>query len=374
MLFAVAWGAGQFAPMLLVYRGELGFSTGHVSALFGLYALGLAPGLLLGGRLSDRLGRRTVVLPFVVLSPLTSVLLMLGRDAEELLVAGRLLAGASSGVVFGACGAWVQELSADAPAGAGARRAAVAMSCGFGLSALAAGAIGQWAPAPLWAPYVPHVVLGAIAALLGLGVRETLSVRARGRLLALPRAVRTPRFALVVAPMAPWVFGAATISGVVLPQLVGAGARLGVAFAGLVNAITLVTGVAIQPLARALEARRALLAGLAGLALVGAGLAVGLVALAAGSVELAVAAGLPLGAAYGMLLVSGLREAERLASPDERGAMIAVYLLLTYVGFALPYAVAGIEGAVGAAGALWLVAAVLAACAAVALAAARRVL
>lgn len=37
---AVGWGAQQFAPMLLMYRAELGLSMTTVQATFGQYVLG----------------------------------------------------------------------------------------------------------------------------------------------------------------------------------------------------------------------------------------------------------------------------------------------------------------------------------------------
>src|SRR6478672_5882565 len=57
-LLGAAWGSNQFTPMLLVYHRALGLGTGTLEALFGVYALGLVPGLLIAGPLSDRRGRR----------------------------------------------------------------------------------------------------------------------------------------------------------------------------------------------------------------------------------------------------------------------------------------------------------------------------
>lgn len=71
-------GANQFSPMLIVYRHELRLSAGAVAGLFLVYALTLIPGLLIGGPASDRFGRRPVVLPFVALSPVAALLLVLG--------------------------------------------------------------------------------------------------------------------------------------------------------------------------------------------------------------------------------------------------------------------------------------------------------
>ena len=58
-----------------------------------------------------------------------------------------------------------------------------------------------------------------------------------------------------------------------------------------------------------------------------------------------------LGLAYGLCLVSGLRQAGHMASPDERGAVIACYYALAYLGFAVPYLVDGLGALVGQTGA-----------------------
>src|SRR6184192_3195961 len=53
VLLGTGWGSNQFTPMLLVYRQALGLGTGTLEAMFGFYALGLIPGLLIAGPLSD---------------------------------------------------------------------------------------------------------------------------------------------------------------------------------------------------------------------------------------------------------------------------------------------------------------------------------
>src|SRR5687767_421100 len=93
-MFAVGWGANQFTPLLIAYRDELDMSVQTRAFLFGVYAAGLVPALLVGGAASDRWGRRAVVLPFVALSPLATVLLIVEHESATGLALGRLLAGA----------------------------------------------------------------------------------------------------------------------------------------------------------------------------------------------------------------------------------------------------------------------------------------
>ncbi|MCW2988461.1 MAG: major facilitator superfamily multidrug resistance protein, partial [Solirubrobacterales bacterium] len=232
-MLVVGWGANQFSPMLLVYRAQLGLSSGELALLFALYALGLIPGLLIGGPASDRHGRRVLVLPFVALSPLASLLLVLAHHSPAGLGVARLLAGVCSGVVFAAAGAWVQELSTDASPGAASRRAAVSLSLGFGIGPLVAALIAQWAPDPLVVPYLPQIALGLLSFVLVLAVPETAAIGGRkGPLLRLPSTAVLPRFRRVVAPVAPWVFGSAALAFVVLPAQVSSVHSASVAFAG----------------------------------------------------------------------------------------------------------------------------------------------
>src|ERR1700761_7563261 len=176
-MFAVGWGANQFSPLLIEYRHALSLSAGVLAGLFGIYAAALIPGLLIGGPVSDRIGRRPVVLPFVIASPLATLMLMLGPRSLPVIAAARALAGLCSGVVFGSATAGGQELS-DAPA-AGPRRSAVALSAGFAVGPAVAASLAEGAPSPLVLPSLPHLVIGLLAVLVLWPAPETAG-RAHG--------------------------------------------------------------------------------------------------------------------------------------------------------------------------------------------------
>jgi hypothetical protein len=363
-MFAVGWGANQFTPMLIVYRHALGLGPGPVAGLFAIYAAALIPGLLAGGPASDWWGRRVVVVPFTLLSPVATLLLVLGRDSLPLLAAGRALAGLCSGAVFGAATAWIRDLSQGE--GSSARRAALALSAGFGLGPVVAAFLAQWAPDPLVVPYLPHLLIGATALVILLptpgsrpgaaitGPQDDRPGRGQGRVAGgfPPAAVRSSRFWLTVAPAAPVVFGSVALALVVLPAEVTSAGTLSAGFAGVMAVLAFAAGIGVQPLARRVEARRAGVAILAGLAATAAGAAVGAVAVAATDLVLAGAAALLLGLGYGLCLVSGLRQAEHLAGVHDRGAVVACYYVVAYLGFAVPYAIDGLNGALGETGAL----------------------
>jgi MFS family permease len=357
-MFAVGWGANQFSPMLIVYRHELRLGADAVAGLFLIYALTLIPGLLIGGPASDRFGRRPVVLPFVVLSPLATLLLALGPRSLALIGAGRALAGLCSGVVFGSATAWVQELSHGT--GQSARRAALALTAGFGLGPVTAAVLAQWAPDPLVVPYVPHLVIGVAAAIMLWQAPEGGRYRRAGPAAESgrwpPAALRTWRFWLAVAPASPMVFGSVALAIVVLPEDVSSARTLSAGFAGLMTALTFSAGVGVQPVARRLG--NPLAGVVAGLLCAAAGAGVGVAAVTGADRVLAGASAVLLGLAYGLCLVSGLRQAEQMAGPGQRGAVVACYYALAYLGFAAPYLAAGLGAVSSPAGAFGLLAAV----------------
>ncbi|MFC6704468.1 MFS transporter [Flexivirga alba] len=165
-MFVIGWGANQFTPLLLVYRSTDHFSQTLVTAMFAAYAGGLVPALLIAARLAGRFGHRAVLRPVMVLAAVASLLLAVGESTPALLFIGRVLYGVCTGAAMAPGTTWVKELSADAPIGTGARRAAVALSAGFGGGPLVAGLLAQWLPAPKILPYVVHIALIIVAGVL----------------------------------------------------------------------------------------------------------------------------------------------------------------------------------------------------------------
>jgi hypothetical protein len=342
VLLGAGWGAQQSTPLLLVYHQLLGLGTGTLEAMFGVYAFGLIPGLLLAGPASDARGRRTLVVPAAVLSLIASVLLMLAGHRVGLLFAGRLLAGVSSGVAFGTGTAWLRELSRPPWGGASdlvtARRAVIAMTAGFALGPLVAGLLAEWAPAPTVVPYLPHVGLMVAVLVLLRKTPETVTGRGRLTLSLSPPGLASMRFRRMVAPMAPWVFAAPAVAFALLPSVVGAGhVTDGIALSASVCALCALAGVSVQPLARRLDAGgRGSRAATTGLLVLAVGLALSAATAEGRLVWLLIPCAIVLGCAYGLCLVAGLVEVQRLASADSLASLTAIYYTLAYLGFAVP--------------------------------------
>jgi hypothetical protein len=152
------------------------------------------------------------------------------------------------------------------------------------------------------------------------------------------------------------VFGSLALAFVVVPQEASGPGGVSVGFAGLVTSLTVASGIAVQPLARWMEARHILAGSVLGLGFAVVAATATAVAVTSASRAGALGCAIAFGLAYGLCLVSGLRECERLADPDEHGAVIACYYALSYVGFGAPYLIAALNGPLGRVGALGVLA------------------
>ena len=346
MLFAVAAGTNVPTPLLLVYKAQLHLSAQTLTALFGVYAAGLVPSLLSGGPLSDRFGRRRVLLPPVALSALTSLLFVVAAHSIPLLFLARFLQGMVSGAVFSVGTAWVGELSAGE--GSGARRAAVAQSLGFCLGPLTSGLLGQYAPAPTTLPYLLHVVLVATALLAGRRLPETVQLDRRHQAERAREPLLRPgdgwSFVTVVAPVAICVYAFPSVVISALPVLVDLPRGQEVVLTGVLSGLTLGASTLAAPQQRRLGSTAPVIGALLG----AAGYALALVAARADAYLLLVPGALLLGAGGGLCLASGLAMVAHLTQPERRGALTGVFYVSAYLGFAAPFATAIAAAQVGA--------------------------
>lgn len=325
-------------PLLLIYRDTLDLGPDVLTAAFGVYAAGLVPALFLAGPLSDRLGRRRVVLPLIVLAAMTSLLLIAAASSVPLLFVGRFLQGAVSGGVFSVGSAWVAELSLAAGVGAAGRRAAVAMTAGFSLGPLVAGVLAEYVRWPTTLPYLLHAVLVAVGLGVALRIPETVSLpvvpsSGGGGPLVRPDDRRT--LVTVLAPLAVCVYAFPAVVISAVPLLVETDAPP-VLLTGVLAGLTLGAGAVAAPLQR----RLGRWTGVVGVAAGALGYALAALGAGPGSPPLLLAAALLLGSGHGLTLASGLALTARLARPDRRGALSAVFLGCAYVGFAMPFVTA----------------------------------
>lgn len=355
-MFSVGWGGNQFTPLLVMYEQRQGFTPLTTSTLLFAYVIGMVPGLLASGSLSEKLGRRRLVVPGVIVSILGSLLLAIAVDVPGLLFLGRTMSGIGLGIGMVVGGVWITELSnlpyADKSApGAGARRAAMSLTVGFGVGAALAGAVAQWLPAPTTLAFLLHAAISLPALWMLRRSPETVGAKAHeaagGVGAQIDSGIR-PRmpvgYFLRVLPSAPWVIAALGISYAVLPGLMKDQAwGVPTAFSALLCLLSLGAGFIAQRLATLLSRVRRRPTTAVGFGVFLAGV------LAAGAAAQLLNAGLimavavVLGTGYGLMLVGSLEDIERTAPPGRLAGMTAVFYSLAYMGFGVPAVLAWIR-------------------------------
>ncbi|WP_336723057.1 MFS transporter [Cellulosimicrobium cellulans] len=333
-------------PLYPLYQVRDGLPTVAVTVVFAAYAVGVAASLYLVGHLSDRFGRRRVLL-LGLAGELVAAVLFLALDGLGGLVVARLVSGAGIGAVTATATAHLAELRAvarpDGPRDASAV-AGLANIGGLALGPLVGGLLAQAAPAPLTTPYVAFAVLLAAAVLAAALVPETVAPPVgpyayRPQRVAVPRSGRGAFVAAAAAAFAGFaVFGLFTsLTPSVLSTVMHEDSRL---VAGLVSAAVFASAALAQLASgRLAAARQVALA----VALTLTGLVVLAVSVGLASLPGFVASAVVAGAGVGILFRGALATAGSLAEPQRRGEVLAGIFLVAYVGLAVPVLLLGLS-------------------------------
>ncbi|MEU1223817.1 MFS transporter [Streptomyces microflavus] len=323
-------------PLYGLYREELGFSELMVTVVFAVYALGVIATLLLAGNVSDETGRRPVLLAALGFSA-ASALCFLFEGGLPALFAGRLLSGFAAGLLSGAATVTVMELAPPGRAAGAGLAATAANMGGLGCGPLLAGLLAEYAPWPLRLPFVVHLALIAVAAVLTWLLPETVTssgrrLRLRPQGLAVPPQVRG-----VFAPSALAAFAGFSLLGLftaVAPAFVAETLDVhNLALAGLVVFSVFLASTAGQALMGRVGERRALPGGcfvlVAGLVLVAASLLLA-------SLPLLVAGALCGGLGQGLAFRGAVTAISAAAPPEHRAATVSAFFVIAYLGISLP--------------------------------------
>jgi MFS family permease len=328
------------APLYPLYQRRDGFSSLTVTIVYVMYAVGVVASLLLAGHLSDRIGRKRILIPALGLEMLAAALFLTWPALAGLMLA-RFMTGLSVGMVTATATAHLHDLHAAGHPGAAKGRFEMVSTAanfgGLGVGTLIAGFLAQFASAPLWTPYFVFLVLILLSAGAVMLTPETIP-DVPGRFRYRPQRIRVAspdRSRYLVAAASAFtgfaifglftslatgfvagtlhhpsrllagavvfaVFGAAALSQTATSRL-GLGCRLGLGLAGEAGGIVV--------LAAGLQ-RADLTAFLAGGALAGAG--------------------------AGVLFKSALGTVAAMASDEVRGEALAGLFLIAYVGLIVP--------------------------------------
>src|SRR4051794_38470096 len=146
-LFVLLLDGNLPTPLYAVYREQFGFSGTTLTLIFAVYAIMLVPSLLVFGQLSDRIGRRPVIVGGLAVAAIGLVLLATAQSTAQLFVA-RAVQGLALGTAVGTIPAALVELEPEGDHSRAAMAAVLGQSGGSAAGPLVAGALAQWAPAP----------------------------------------------------------------------------------------------------------------------------------------------------------------------------------------------------------------------------------
>ncbi|AQZ96527.1 MFS transporter [Halopseudomonas phragmitis] len=208
-IFTTIFASNLPTPLYAVWQVRMGFSSTALTAIFSVYVLGVISMLLTLGSLSDKLGRRQLLVPGMLFIAAGAVMFLLAQDIVGLGVA-RVLTGLGTGLVTGAASAAVVELEPNENWTRAATLSALAFTLGaFAGPMLSSLALKLGPGADTW-PFVLVVVMSltTIALLVlapwpsGIGQRQAGFSLRRWR----PTTIRVPRELL-----GPFAFAGAAI-------------------------------------------------------------------------------------------------------------------------------------------------------------------
>lgn len=258
-------GSNVPSPLYGLYQQRFGFSSATVAGIFAVYAIGVVGAMLTMGPLSDRIGRRPIMLPALVIVALGG-LAFAGAQNLGWLIVGRLLTGIGTGALVGAGNAALVETDPDGNRSRAAAIGTVALTVGGASGpAITAAALhfGLW---PMVLPFVVVSTLALVAALTLRLVRWPVAEPRpsdfrlrdwRPQRISIPPAI-LGRFALASGALSlSWSVGSvfAALSPTLATNLLGIHNR---AVAGLVVVGFQLCGGVFQVLSRSQSARRTL--------------------------------------------------------------------------------------------------------------------
>lgn len=328
-IFLITHAANLQIPLYSTYAKMAGFGSGISAIAFSTYVAGLLPTLILLGGVSDRIGRKTVILASLLFACVATFLMIAQPNIYTLFVT-RVLQGIGVGLITGTGTAY---LSAQMPQNATKVAAYVSLttSLGFSSGALFTNAVLSYSnslvPFSYWVVFV--LILGCMGLAIGIPEQPTTS----GTLIRLPSF---PPGAIWAGLAIALGWSLAGIVGVILPAQL---AQYGLPnWSGPMLFIIVIAGVMFQPVARRLEARQSLQIG-AVLLVLGyltftCGAWIGSLSLVLAGVAIAGSA------CYGFTYLGGLAEVVRLGGA-QAARVTSGYFVCAYLGYGIPVILIG---------------------------------
>jgi MFS family permease len=330
-LFVLLLNGNLPTPLYGVYQERFGFSGTQLTLIFATYTIALIPSLLVFGQLSDRVGRRPVIVGGLGVAAV-GLILLAAAQSTPWLYAARAVQGLALGAAVGTIPAALVELEPSGDHGRAALAAVLGQSGGSAAGPLVAGALAQWAPAPRQLCFIVALVVTVLTAVAVLRISEPRQATGewRPQKPSVPEAIRVPFARASLTCGCVWAVGALFLS-VVPSYAAELLATSDLALLGAISAMMLTMACAAQAvsLRGAMTPRRAQAGGL-GLLIVGIGALVA--AFPLGALPLVVAAAVLAGTGLGFGYFGSQTQINQLAPGERRGEVTAAFISCIYMG------------------------------------------
>jgi MFS family permease len=323
-------GANLATPLYAVYAGKFHFSSLVLTTVFATYAVVLVPALIVFGRLSDRFGRRPVILAGLGVACGGLILFALAQS-EAWLYAARALQGLAVGMISGAATAALVELDPRGDRRRAAMFAGLAQAGGSAAGPLLAGVLAEWAPAPLHLVFLVTLGLTAAAAAAVLTLSEGRAETPEPWRIQWPRVPPGIRGAFVrVSLTAATVWASISLYFSIVPSYARdlLGTR-NLAVLAAVSALSLVASFGTQVISqRSRPSRR--LSQAVGLGILASGLVALVLAAPLHTIVLIVVGSLLAGIGHGLAFLNAQEELNDIAPAEHRGEVTAAFIACIY--------------------------------------------
>lgn len=162
---AVFIASNLAAPLYPLWQKRIGFSSGTLTLVFVAYIVGLITALLVAGVVSDRIGRKPVLIPALLLAIAASAIFATAGSVTALLIA-RVMTGLAAGAVVSAGMAAVSDVTCAPRKPVASLLASTGMVAGVGIGPLLAGVMAETLPGPTSTVFVLEAVLLSLALLV----------------------------------------------------------------------------------------------------------------------------------------------------------------------------------------------------------------
>jgi MFS family permease len=326
-------------PLWPLYAVRDGLSPTTVTLAFACMLVGAGTSLYLFGHLSDRVGRRRIIVPALAFGIAAAAVMAWWPTLPGLLI-GRVLTGVAIGLMASTATYLTDLYRAGHPAQPRSRVpatvASVANLGGLSIGPLVAGALLRWVGHPFTTSYFVFIALMVIGAISVSLSPETVD-------LAQPTSTSAPKFVLRHAQTTVFV-GAAAVAFCSF-AIFGLFSSVGslIVHNELHEGSPFIWGVAgflvlgVSALAQTLFAKLAVVRILAlGLLGVPVGMALVVVALYNPSLTLYLLGSAIAGAGAGLLFKAALSVAITTAEPGSTAGVLAMFFVVAYLGLGLP--------------------------------------